>query len=379
MSTPAPADVDVEPNAPDAFEDPQAGWANDDILFTKPARDALRARHPTALRVLDWPELRALFGKHEAPANRHGRADRRFGMVSVAAAVGGLILAGFAPLGAGVAQQAMGGLALALCLGGAGLALFHWLGADSRARWLGHRYWTEQARGLYFQTLINNLDLVARAMSDDQALAEWKVARARALAALPAPEVMPAQLGRLAGEPTDDEAWIVREWTSSPAPPPTSDELALLLELLRRNRFGIQLAYTEGKLGDSLRAPRRRSEAIRVGSDILPVVAVVAAAFAGGLMAWGLPASDPAIRILLGLATSGTAIALGLRLINDSLLLTDDAGRYAWYSAAVLQARARFDAGGLSEKIAALRDMEVVAYRDLRAFVAAHWRARYVL
>ena len=82
----------------DDFEDPQAGWANDDILFTKPARMALGARHPAALRVLDWPELRALFGKHEAPANRHGRADRRFGMVSVGSAVGGLILAAFAPL-----------------------------------------------------------------------------------------------------------------------------------------------------------------------------------------------------------------------------------------------------------------------------------------
>lgn len=372
-----------EMRAPDPglgeFEDPQAGWANDDILFTKPARMALGAKHPSALRVLDWPELRALFGKHEAPANRHGRADRRFGMVSVGAAVGGLILAAFAPLAAGAAQRAMGGLALALCVFGAGLALFHWLGANSRARWLGHRYWTEQARGLYFQTLINNLDLVARAMTDDQALAEWKVVRSRALASLPPPEVMPAQLGRLAGEPSDDEAWVVEEWRMPGPPPPASAELTLLLDQLRWRRFGIQLAYTDGKLGDSLRGPRRRSEAIRIGSDVLPAAAVVAAALSGGLVAAGVPAADPAIKLLLGVAASGAAIALGLRLINDSLLLTDDAGRYAWYSAAVLQARARFDAGGLPEKVEALRDMEVVAYRDLRAFVAAHWRARYVL
>lgn len=382
MSTPAPADAEVR--APDAiaaeaFEDPQAGWANDDILFTKPARDALRDRHPTALRVLDWPELRALFGKHEAPANRHGRADRRFGMVSVSAAVAGLILAAFSPVAPPEAQPLAGALALAFCVGGAGLALFHWLGANSRARWLGHRYWTEQARGLYFQTVVNNLDLVARAMTDDQALAEWKVVRARALAALPSPEVMPAQLGRLSGEPADDETWVVAEWVRAPVPPPASEELSLLLDILRRHRFGIQLAYTEGKLGDSLRGPRRRSEAIRVGSDVLPAVAVVAAALAGGLMAAGVPADGAGIKALLGVAASGAAIALGLRLINDSLLLTDDAGRYAWYSAAVLQARARFDAGSLAEKVDALRDMEVVAYRDLRAFVAAHWRARYVL
>jgi hypothetical protein len=71
-------------------------------------------------------------------------------------------------------------------------------------------------------------------------------------------------------------------------------------------------------------------------------------------------------------------VALALRVINDSLLLSDDASRYAWYSAAVLRARNRFDAGDLGEKLAALRDMETVAYRDLREFVAAHWRARYV-
>ena len=50
---------------------------------------------------------------------------------------------------------------------------------------MGSRYWTERARGLYFQVLVNNLDLAARAMTDDRALAEWKMARARALEALP--------------------------------------------------------------------------------------------------------------------------------------------------------------------------------------------------
>lgn len=361
------------------FEDPQAGWANDDILFTKPARAALGARHPTALRVLDWPELRALFGKHEAPANRHGRADRQLGTISVCASVAGLVVGAFSPLAPPDSQPIVGGVALALCVAGIGLALFHWLGAHSRSRWLAHRFWTEQARALYFQTIVNNLDLVARAMTDDKALAEWKAARARALDALPSPEVMPAQLGRLSGDPTPDEAWVVPDWRLASVVPELSPQLDLLLDILRRHRFGIQLAYTDGKLGDSLRGPRRRSEAVRIGSDVLPGAAVCAAAVAGALMAFGAPASDVWVKVLLGLAASAAAIALGLRLINDSLLLTDDAGRYAWYSSAVLQARARFDAGGLAEKVEALRDMEIVAYRDLRAFVAAHWRARYVL
>ena len=41
------------------FHDALADWTNDDVLQTEAARAALGARHPEALRVLDWPELRA--------------------------------------------------------------------------------------------------------------------------------------------------------------------------------------------------------------------------------------------------------------------------------------------------------------------------------
>ena len=53
-----------------AFADPLAGWRNDDILLDKDARQALGAVQPQLLRVLDWPELRALFKQHEGPANQ---------------------------------------------------------------------------------------------------------------------------------------------------------------------------------------------------------------------------------------------------------------------------------------------------------------------
>ncbi|HEX7947657.1 MAG TPA: hypothetical protein VF495_23535, partial [Phenylobacterium sp.] len=148
--------------------------------------------------------------------------------------------------------------------------------------------------------------------------------------------------------------------------------------LLRSQRFDVQLAYVDRKLSDSLRTPGRRSQVVRRGSDFLPSVAVLAAAAAGILMAAGLTPADAWVKLALALAATATAVALALRVINDSLLLSDDASRYAWYSAAVLRARNRFDAGDLGEKLAALRDMETVAYRDLREFVAAHWRARYV-
>ena len=376
MSNDTPAASDAEARV-GLFRDPLADWANDDILLTRPARAVLGARHMQGLRVLDWPELRQLFGRYEAPANKHGQRDRGLGLASVGLAVMGLMLAAFAPMAAGF-ERWVGLTAAVLTLSGAGMTAFHWLDHQSKARWLGNRFWTERVRGLYFQAIVNNLDLVARAMTDNAALGEWKAVRARALEALPKPDDVAAQIGRLAGPVEETDVWVVGDW-SKPAPPPEPSEgLDILLPLLRSQRFDVQLAYVDRKLSDSLRTPGRRSALVRRGSDLLPSVAVLAAAAAGILMALGLTPADAFVKLALAVAASAAAVALALRVINDSLLLSDDANRYAWYSAAVMRARNRFDAGDPGEKLAALRDMETVAYRDLREFVAAHWRARYV-
>jgi len=183
MSTDPPASPESDTRI-GMFQDPLADWTNDDILLTKPARAVLGARHLQGLRVLDWPELRQLFAKYETPANVHGRRDRSLGLMSVSLAVAGLVLAAFAPVAVGF-ERWVGLLAAAMTLTGAGLTAFHWLDHKSKAQWLGNRFWTERVRGLYFQAIVNNLDLVARAMTDTGALAEWKMVRARALDALP--------------------------------------------------------------------------------------------------------------------------------------------------------------------------------------------------
>lgn len=371
---PLPATSDANADAgPGLFGDPLADWTNDDILLTKPARAELGARNLRSLRVIDWPELRALFVRHDTPANRHGRRDRRLAIFSIAAAATGLILAAFAPLAAG-AESLMGAAAVILLLGGGGVTAFHVLDSSSTARWLGHRFWTERVRALYFQVIVNNLGLVAQAMRDDAALGEWKATRARALRTLATPDDLTAQVRRLAGTVSEDEAWVLPEWASTSTPPEPSEELDFLLSLLRSQRFDTQIAYTDRKLGDWLRAPKRRSQVLRLGVAVLPAATVLAGAAAGVLFALGQTAADPAVKLALALAVSTAAAALALRMINDDLQVSEDASRYAVYGAAVRRARARFDAGDLGAKLAALREMEVVAYRDLREFVAAHWR-----
>jgi hypothetical protein len=357
------------------FHDALADWTNDDVLQTKEARAALGAKHPMGLRVLDWPELRALFAKYDPPATRHGRRDRRFGLLSVGLAAMGLILALLSPLAIG-AERYVELVAAGLVIAGLGLMAFHELGATSKARWLGQRFGAERVRALYFQAVANNLDLVARAMANDEALGEWKVARGRMLSYLPKPEELPGQVPKLAGAVSDDQTWVLAEWSRPPKTPEPSPQLDLLLSLLRGQRLDAQVDYVQRKLSDSLGAPGRRAGVVRALSKLLLAAAVMTGVIAGVLLATGQTPADTDVKLALEVTVGALVAALALRVVNDDRLLSGDAGRYAAYFAAVSAARTRFDRGDLAEKLAALRDMETVAHRDLREFIASHWRAR---
>jgi hypothetical protein len=376
--TPADTTLAAQGEADDRhglFHDALADWTNDDVLQTKEARAALGLKHPTGLRVLDWPELRALFTRYDPPATRHGRRDRRYGLLSVGLAALGLTLAMLAPLAIG-AERYMEMAAAALTVAGLGLMAFHEFGAGSKARWLGQRFGAERVRALYFQAVANNLDLVARAMANDAALGEWKVARGRMLSYLPKPEDLPGQVPKLARPVSDEETWVLPEWSAPPQTPEPSPELDLLLSLLRGQRLDAQVDYVQRKLSASLGAPGRRAAVVRGLSKLLLAAAVMTGVIAGVLLATGRTPADTDVKLALAVTVGAIVATLALRVVNDDQLLAGDAGRYAAYSTAVLQARARFDKGDLSEKLAALRDMEIVAYRDLREFVGAHWRAR---
>lgn len=359
------------------FQDALADWTNDDVLQTKEARAALGARHPTALRVLDWPELRALFAKYDPPATQHGLRDRRFGLLSVAVAALGLVLALASPLAIG-AERAVEMLAAALVVAGLAIMGFHRLGAKSKSRALGQRFGAERVRALYFQAVLANLDLVSRAMTDDAALGEWKMARGRLLDHLPEPEELPGQVPKLAGPVDDDtEAWVAPEWSTPPPPPEPSAQLELLLRLLRGQRMDGQIDYVERKLGASLGAPGQRAAVVRMLSRLLLGAAGVTGAIAAVLvLGMGRALGDTDVKLALEVTAGAVVAVMALAMLNDGRLLAGDAERYAAYLAAVSKARTRFDRGGVAEKLTALREMEVICYRDLRAFIGAHWRSR---
>jgi hypothetical protein len=148
------------------------------------------------------------------------------------------------------------------------------------------------------------------------------------------------------------------------------------LSLLRGQRLDAQVDYVQRKLSDSLGAPGRRAGVVRALSKLLLAAAVMTGVIAGVLLANGQTPADTDVKLALEVMVGALVAVLALRVVNDDRLLAGDAGRYAAYFAAVSEARTKFDRGDLAEKLAALREMETVAYRDLRAFVAARWKAR---
>lgn len=357
------------------FADPLAGWHNDDILLDKEARQALGNVEPGLLRVLDWPELRALFKQHEEPANLHVRRGRQLGLASVGAGVAAMAVAAIALLvPPGLAVPA-GAVALLLAATAGGLYGVRRLLARSTAQWLGSRYWTERARGLYFQVLINNLDQAVEAMTDNPALAVWRATRAQALEALPPASDMAARVHAMSDDVADEAVWLLPTWRSAPPPPEPSPNLDKLLARLRAQRFDVQIAYSRRRLGESMGAPRRRAEANARLAKLATVGAVLAAGGAGLSLLLGLGPDALVTRAAVAVAITATAAVLGLRAVNDALYPSAELVRFAGYNAAAVQARAQFDSDGLAAKIDALRAMEVHAYRDLRAFIAGHSRA----
>ena len=359
------------------FRDALASWTNDDVLSTEAARVALGARHAAALRVLDWPELRALFDAYDPPATRHGRRDRRLGVLSVGLATLGLLLALASPLAVG-SELTIEAAAVALVVAALAILGVHRLGAGSKAHSLAHRFGAERVRALYFQAAANNLDLAARAMADDAALGDWRAARARLLGCLPGPEDLPGQIPRLAGPVEDDaEAWVSPDWATSPAAPEPSKALDELLWLLRGQRLNGQIDYVERKLSESLGTPGQRAALGRGLSRLLLGAAAFTGLMAGVLViGMGRPPWGADVKLALAVTAGAVVAALAVGMINNGELLAHDAARYAAYLKALSDARARFDKGRLPEKLAALREVEIVCYRDLREFVGAHWRAR---
>jgi hypothetical protein len=366
------------------FDDPLAGWANDDLLFADSTRAHFAALAPAALPVFDWPELRDSFARHDAVANAARRASRTGGTRAATLGFAGLVIAALTPLIVGIGDTP---LSRALGVAVAGLAtvaaVWGWaqlLTGRRKREWLSRRFLTERLRQMHFQFALANFDLAVATMQDPARLTEWQARRVTALAAFELNIAAPltASYAAMLDDIAEEAFWIDPAWRSRAALPEPSPERELLFATLANQRFEIQRRFSSLKLMSGFHSVASRARFIRQVSDILTVVVLLATAMGGVLLATGGLLDGVAVRAMTATLALATAAIAGMRVFNEGLQLTSEAERYRWYHAAVTALARRFGDAEPAGQIELLRDMERLSYQEMRWFLAAFEESRFV-
>ncbi len=370
-----------------AFRDPLVDWTNDDLLLDDRERARFCRRRPRLASIFDWPELREVFNTHEKPARRARKLSRRHGVIAVALGFAGLALTALAPLFAKLssdpelAERWTGGAAAAFIVLGALVGFQQALIGQSKRRSLISRYWTERIRQFHFQLILNNPESAAAAMRGGAAVEAWRTLRRDKLADFvhDAEQSLEIAFDRLEDDHAEEDVWTDRAWSRPPPTPEQTPEIAELLDALGALRIGVQELYTQLKLTPGFHSPQKRAEWLHGASDVFTAAILFLTVAIGAAYAKG--SAEPHLWRLgmLGVAGTLTAAVVALRVLNEGLLLRTEAERYRWYLASVRSIRRRFEEAHSGERIRLLRELERLAYQEMRRFLITFKEARFIM
>ena len=386
-----------EPRTPTPFQDPLEDWTNDDLLLDEKERKRFYDRHPRLAPVFDWEEMRKAFDDHEQPAKHARKLSRLHGTIAVGLGFLGLALTAFTPYLAQLlsfstlfsrtpdsAERWIGVLAAALIVAGTIVGFYQTLIGQAKRRWLISRYWTERIRQFHFQLILNNLESAAAAFGGGAALDAWRALRQGKLDDFlhDTEKTLATALEELVDDHAEEDVWADKAWSDPPPSPPTTPELAELAELLqalRKQRIGVQDLYTALKLTPGLHSPQTRAQWLHGLSDAC-TGAILLITVAIGLLYFHGSKEPQLWRLgLLGAAGALTAAVVALRVLNEGLLLRTEAERYRWYLASVRSIRDRFKKADTADRIRLLRELERLAYQEMRRFLVTSKEARFIL
>jgi hypothetical protein len=377
-----------------AFDDPLKRWPNSDLLVDEEDRGFFSRHYPAFAPIFDWPELRALFLSYNAIAANARTHSRRSGIFAIVCGFLSLVFAAIVPLREEFAEGSssvldlrtraiMGGIAAAFAIVSMAIGYTQILKGKEKARWLTNRFWTERIRQFHFQLIINHLPLVVAAAKSQPDMEHWLAFRARELDTFRQDYLRGVEdkIHHLDVDEAEDQPWISEAWNETCHVPPQSAELDALLKLFERQRFGIQQRYTERKLIAGWHSPETRAQWVSKLSDALTAVLLLATVIVGiGSIDALIEKTNPPYRIIAGLvAAISSSSVVAMRALKEGLLFSADAERYKWYLAAVNTLFHRYEHADRSQKVHLLRELERVAYQEMRRFILSVKQARFVM
>jgi hypothetical protein len=375
------------------LDDPFKYWPNSDLLIDEEDR-AFFARHfPAFATIFDWPELRALFEIYEAAAEGARKHSRRAGVVAIAAGFLSLAVAAVVPLVDEFsrsnpskqlhAQAVLGGIAAAFAIVSMLIGYTQVLTGEGKARWLTNRFWSERIRQFHFQLIVNNLPTLVAAIQNKSDFRAWVEFRARELDRFKHDYLRGVEdkIHHLDVDEAEDRPWLCSEWERAGPVPAASPEFDELLKLLEQQRFGVQQRYAERKLINGWHSPESRAQWVLKLSDTLTAVLLLATIIVGvgSIMAF-TEGTNPAFRLAAGLVAAISSCSIvAMRALKEGLLFSADAERYRWYLAAVRNLYRRYEHADRPQKVSLFRELEHVAYQEMRRFILSGAQARFVM
>jgi hypothetical protein len=383
----------IPPPVAGPLDDPFKYWPNSDLLIDEEDRAFFARRYPAFASIFDWPELRSLFATYDTAAASARKHSRRAGVFAIASGFLSLSVAATVPLAdeitksSGMSQlrtQAMlGGVAAAFAVVSILIGYTQVLKGEGKARWLTNRFWSERIRQFHFQLIVNNLPTLIAAIKDKSDLRRWLDFRARELDQFKHDYLRGVEdkIHHLDVDEAEDRPWLSAEWEHPGPAPPASTEFDELLKLLEQQRFGIQQRYAERKLINGWHSPESRAQWVLKLSDALTAVLLLATITVGiGSIIAFVVGANPIFHLVAGLVAALSSCSIvAMRALKEGLLFSADAERYKWYLAAVRNLYRRYEHADRPQRVSLLRELEHVAYQEMRRFILSGSQARFVM
>jgi hypothetical protein len=358
---------------------------NDDLLLAREDRDLAARKYPAISHVLDHPELRQLFAVYDGPANRAKRRARTAGLWAIGLVWIALVIASseyllaHSPLAARIfaVVSAFCGL-IGVVIGGTGI-----LFARKKQEWLHGRLMTERIRQFHFQTFVFRVPEILRSLRAEEAKAAFSLERKLWFDEFNARfhGKLDEQFTGTLEDETQKDIWLHETERSE-----TSEhrDLDPIFAAYRELRIMHQIGYANHQLKDDRRvfsaAPRRQAAVFSAfGFTCIILVCVIhLGVLAGAFIKPSVWEANSAIAsmIIIWIAIA----ALAVRAIEDGLQPEREVERYQQYRSSVRFVLERFDrATSQSEKLQIMQEMERLVFDEMRNFLIAGNRSRFVM
>ena len=361
---------------------------NDDLLLHEEDRKLASIRYPTIFHVLDHPQLRHVFSKYDEPASR----AKRIGLIAGFGAIG----FGFGALGVAalelifthpdysVALAVISGLCgvLSFLIGSVGV-----LFAGRKRNWLRHRLMGERIRQFHFQMLVYRLPEILESLKNSAAKTAFLSDRNVWLESFKGRLIgkLNSTLAAILHEEKSIDPWLHDSARATSAEIQESADLNPIFDAYRELRIVHQLDYANYKLQDDHRIisamPRRQMAVISgvVFALIVLLVVMHVGILAGALFpnsTLGSFHSPNAIVVVIWLALA----ALAVRAVEQGLQPEREIERYQQYRSGVRAILERYDnAVSQNGKIEIMREMERLAFEEMRNFLVTNERSNFVM